>query len=517
MALLKFSELSSLLPVGGDCGADLEAEGDDEHLNYLARVEGVLPASFAEFDRATIDFASEYEAASGLLRRSGDLRVLVLLGKLLILDRRFEDFAGVLAAISKLLDEHWDTVHPAGDIEFRRGVLMALDDMPHVVMPLQSLPLFESRNLGRVSFRSYLLANGTVQPRETETPFQASAVATALERAEEAEIVASREQLLAIRTTLGAMAGVFAKHLGAGRDLQLPKLRKLADEMFAWLDAEFVRRNPAAAPATTEGGEGGQPAAAEPMPAIASHADAKAALDRVMTYFARNEPSSPALLLLRQGRQLADVSFIDALRTLMPDSFASAMIRVGKNSGFALPLDRLADLPDFEPLEDEEPEPEGDGASGWDAPDEEPEYRASYEDEAAENEPSDEEASGEDHESGSDGVAEDDASEHGQSENGEAEYGAAEDEPEPEASLEDPPPPPLVLERTEPPRRPPQVRTQREAVEMISQVASFYRSREPSSPLPLILDRATSLVGRDFLAVIEEMLPASHLRPPEDT
>ena len=61
------------------------------------------------------------------------------------------------------------------------------------------------------------------------------------------------------------------------------------------------------------------------------------------------------------------------------------------------------------------------------------------------------------------------------------------------------------------------VRSQPEALAMMGEVASFYRGREPSSPLPLLLDRARSLAGQDFLAVLEAMLPAAHLNPPEDT
>ena len=58
--------------------------------------------------------------------------------------------------------------------------------------------------------------------------------------------------------------------------------------------------------------------------------------------------------------------------------------------------------------------------------------------------------------------------------------------------------------------------TRAEANDTMAQVAQFYRAVEPSSPLPLLLDRARGLAGRDFLTILEEMLPASHLRPARD-
>ncbi|MCA1951900.1 MAG: type VI secretion system ImpA family N-terminal domain-containing protein [Hyphomicrobiales bacterium] len=450
MSTIRFSELATALPRQEDCGPDLDAAGDDDHLGFLARVEGVLPASFAEFDRSAVDFAAEYAAAGALLDRAADLRVLVLLAKLLILDRRLEDFAGVMEAIAMLLARHWERVHPAGDIEFRRGVLMALDDRPHTVMPLQAVPLFESRNLGRVSYRSHLIATGAAQPRETESSYTAGTVAAALERAEDEEIAGAHAALTRIHAALGGIAGAFGTALGAGKELQLPNLRALVEGQLAWLGSELVRRTPAAIPEPAAGVSGQDGAIAEPPPAIDSHAAARAALDRIAGYFRRKEPSSPALLLIRQSRQLADVSFIEALRTLMPDSFPSATIRIGRGSGFAIPMERLGELPD---------EVESPADEAGEAPDF-------------------------------------------------AEAGDAA-----EAAMEAPGP---VPERTEGPRRLPQVATQREAVELITQVAGFYRAREPSSPLPLLLDRASALVGRDFLAVLEEMLPPAHLRPPED-
>jgi type VI secretion system protein ImpA len=38
-------------------------------------------------------------------------------------------------------------------------------------------------------------------------------------------------------------------------------------------------------------------------------------------------------------------------------------------------------------------------------------------------------------------------------------------------------------------------------------VAEFFRQNEPSSPIPLLLDRAARLVSKNFLEVLADMAP----------
>ena len=49
--------------------------------------------------------------------------------------------------------------------------------------------------------------------------------------------------------------------------------------------------------------------------------------------------------------------------------------------------------------------------------------------------------------------------------------------------------------------------TRAQAMTLIRDVGSFFRSHEPSSPIPLLLEKATGLADRDFLAILREVLP----------
>lgn len=51
------------------------------------------------------------------------------------------------------------------------------------------------------------------------------------------------------------------------------------------------------------------------------------------------------------------------------------------------------------------------------------------------------------------------------------------------------------------------VRTRQDAIRALDAVADFFRRSEPSSPVPLIVDRAKRLVSKDFLEVLAELAP----------
>jgi type VI secretion system protein ImpA len=52
-----------------------------------------------------------------------------------------------------------------------------------------------------------------------------------------------------------------------------------------------------------------------------------------------------------------------------------------------------------------------------------------------------------------------------------------------------------------------------EALALLDQVGSFYRSVEPSSPVAVIAERARRLAERDFMGLLQDFLPDS-FKPP---
>ena len=51
------------------------------------------------------------------------------------------------------------------------------------------------------------------------------------------------------------------------------------------------------------------------------------------------------------------------------------------------------------------------------------------------------------------------------------------------------------------------IRSRQDAVRALEAVAEYFRRNEPSSPVPLIVERAKRMVSMDFLAVLADLAP----------
>lgn len=52
-----------------------------------------------------------------------------------------------------------------------------------------------------------------------------------------------------------------------------------------------------------------------------------------------------------------------------------------------------------------------------------------------------------------------------------------------------------------------QATSRQQASSLLDQIGAFFRRSEPSSPIPLLIDRARSLLDRDFAAILRDVLP----------
>jgi type VI secretion system protein ImpA len=112
------------------------------------------------------------------------------------------------------------------------------------------------------------------------------------------------------------------------------------------VEGVVVKRDPALAtvdPNAPEGEAGGGAPTTIPAGAVASTRDVADALAAIADYFSRHEPSSPALLLVRQAEQLMGKSFLEVMRVLVPNHMEQAAVQIGKDKQiFDLPIERLS-------------------------------------------------------------------------------------------------------------------------------------------------------------------------------
>jgi type VI secretion system protein ImpA len=373
MAALNLAEVAQALSPDDPCGPDLE--GDPDFMNVMARLEVALPSAYfrreddgrqVPFDRTSIDFAAAFADIGKLLARNRDLRVFVLAGKLSLLNRDIAGFAGCLGIIAGNLAEHWDEVHPRpedGDLIMREVALQSLDDMPTVVLPLQHAPLFTGRRSGPLAFRSQLVATGDVRLVEGEEHPDASAIQAALGDADLDALTATLAQARAMKDALAQIQALWIEKAGYDQAVSFPRLSVLVDQIIAFLDAAVRRRAPGqgVAPASAAGSgpdPGRAPAgSSDTGQACSSILQVKDALAGCLAYFRRIEPSSPAVLLIGQAQQLIGKSLIEVIQIMFPDHVDKALIELGGNLKFRLPLERLAQGNGAyeEPIEDEAP------------------------------------------------------------------------------------------------------------------------------------------------------------------
>lgn len=434
MASLDLSVFASPVSETAPCGSDLEEEGDLEYMNFFAAAEGRLPTSYFSFDRGAYDFGADFTNVEKFSADTRDLRLLVLAAKLCILNRNLSEFTGVIQVIATSLSEHWEDIHPKpfdGDYIFRMVALNSLDDNPVSILPLTYAPLVQSRTLGPISYRSKMVADGDASARDGEpTPSHADIQRAISEGGDDLE--ETRETVRNLKNAVSSIRKTVMEHLGFDSGLSLDKLKETVEaiaEMLGIREEIAVSEEtetsessePSDTPAAGAPSSGANPAMMAalqqitiPAGAVSSQAIAAAALQAIDGYFGRKEPSSPAIMLVRQARRLVGKSFVEALEILAPQRVKDAILQVGGDNSFVMPSNYLIALSERQEL------------------------------------------------------------------------GEPEDEDIPDFNVE----------------------TRADAVQLMSEVESFYRAAEPSSAIPLLLTRAKTFASKDFVALLSDFLPS---------
>lgn len=430
---------SSLAPISDDepCGEDLDFEEDSAYMQFTSNTEALLPDSYTVDDEEgtgkrvpfyttqrfqNLDLGARVAAATRLLERTHDLRLLAMVAKLQILNRELPKFETTVATIAALLDRYRKEIHPR-DAEGRSAALERLTE-PLVLAALNHAVLFRSRRFGMVSWLIYLAS--------TKGNDENAAGTENVDRILRDEVKADASSVIAAKELLGRLQGslqrIVALCAEAGPSGQ-PNLQKLVDPvaaMLAMLDRVHgstvaADQSGAVANSSPHGDtrELGLVPPSSALPLLPSAEAAKAALAEAARFFASVEPSSPTLLLLRQAQALVGRSFYEALQALLPDQIDKAKLSFGATPIFTLPLRQIAEAND----------------GGLSAK------------------------------------------------------------------------PDAAVERKSPSRLFTTVTSRAEALSLLDQVGAFYRFVEPSSPVPLLVDRARALAGRDFTALLQAMLP----------
>ena len=358
-----FDFLKSPVSEKEPCGPDLD--GDDAFDVVLSDIEGKLPQSYFDFIdpvkqlplKHGFALDAELDPLLALLKRSHDLRLLVLSAKLAILAGEIVIYGDAIMAMQHLLSAHWEDAHPraaGGSLALRESYLARLSEMPIDTLPVQSAPFCNLPRVGKISYRTQLLAAKAVPPRPGEPVVEETALRDALlkrnpatkiiepKHDEFADVIASYNALTGVKSALQDIGKLYAEKAPGENAPDFASLTTLLTGYCEFLFGLMQERDPTLAPApeatdaegeaaevgepgSTSGGIAAPPAAAIP---VTSPAEVAAALKAVETYFRLTEPSNPATLLVRQAQQLIGKSFIEAMVILNPAIAEKASIKI---------------------------------------------------------------------------------------------------------------------------------------------------------------------------------------------
>lgn len=274
------------------------------------------------------------ECAKAVLEQSHDLRAAVLYG---YGQMRLTGFAGLAEATGYLrgaLEQFWDTCHPQLDADddddptMRVNAVTGLVDGATILRNARLTPLTKSASFGRLSLRDIAIADGeTAVPEGMDNPPTAQTVSAAFQDTPPEALTEVLEALRAIDGDLAAIDAVFDTHL-PGRGPTLDPLRVVVKKALTHVAGAIGVPEEEEAPEAAAD-SGAAPAAPAPSAApgvISSRADVEKTLERIMDYYAKNEPSSPLPLLLARARRLVGADFMTIMNDIAPAGAENARL-----------------------------------------------------------------------------------------------------------------------------------------------------------------------------------------------
>ncbi|MEP6651884.1 MAG: type VI secretion system protein TssA [Myxococcales bacterium] len=340
------NDLSTVLePVSTDapCGVDLEDGGKYD-------------AAFAEFERLAVG-KSEHQIGNTvvpaedpdwkvlarksieILGRSKDLRAGTQLARSLFRTDGWTGFAQGLVMLRGLVERYWEGMYPrldpddGNDPRMRISILMNLTDST-MLSAVRTTPVVVSRTVGRFSLKDIEIASsdGAMEGKGGRAPGMASLDAGVMD----ADLGGLQETASAVRDCLDALIGLevaVASRVGAAEALSFAQLISILRTAESFLAATLAQRIPAepgtdARPAVSSGNGFGT--AVIGGGGINSRADVVKALEAIVQYYERHEPSSPIPIFMARCKRLVVMSFVDIVRELVPDALTQVDVLRGR-------------------------------------------------------------------------------------------------------------------------------------------------------------------------------------------
>jgi type VI secretion system protein ImpA len=303
-----------------------------------------------------------------LLERSRDIRLVLYLTASTLCLKGLPGFCDGLALLRGLVERYWDHFFPQLDPEDdndpleRMNIIGALSPPPTVmsdqdqlkfITRLMSVPLCrpEDARLPNPSLRDILAASGelSVPEKEASTLPSMQIIDAAFEQVDIEALKDTHQMILDCLDHLQALDLMLIEQVGASSVPDFNRLESLLRQMQSKTGIYMERRgygadassagepNGAAEGDSTnrevrQTADAAAPAVRGPglTGSVASNQDVQKALDMIISYYDRSEPSSPVPLLIKRAKRLVGKSFVDIIRDISPDAMSQVQMVSGE-------------------------------------------------------------------------------------------------------------------------------------------------------------------------------------------
>jgi len=322
------------------CGEDLEY--DAEFIALEQEIQGKAEQSMGDsvIEAEPPNWREVKKQAEQLLARTRDLRVCVYYLRALTEIDGLKGLADGMALLKATTEKFWDDLHPQldpdddNDPTERVNILVALCDFSTFLLPLQKVPLVESKALGRFNLRDIQLANGSVslsekeQESEMELP-QMAAIDGAFQECDSGTVLATATAARNIQDDLNQIEAFVTNKVGTNNAASFTELRVLLKDINSIIadqverlgmdDVDNVEMESAATEGSDEQSSSKKPVKTSGPAGINSNQDVIKALNLISEYYNKNEPSSPIPMMLERVTRLVGKSFFEVLQDIAPN------------------------------------------------------------------------------------------------------------------------------------------------------------------------------------------------------
>ncbi len=354
---LDFDELLKSFGEDAPSGEDLEYDPDFIDLELAAMPKEEHQVGDSVIAGEEPDYKEVIAAAKKVLARSKDMRAAVYYANAALRVEGLKGLEDSLVYIRRCCEEYWESCHPQLDPDddddptMRMNAIAGLADNDTVLRGLRLAPMTESRGFGRFSLRDIQLARGEVPPGKDDDVPDPGAISAAFQdtpaeflRGLDKSITSCRETLKALERVLDDKVGPMGPDLSTLSrtlyDMQ-HAFEHFAAELIAPEEGEEETAEGGEAP--EEGAEGAEegaapaaargPAQAKGVGSISSRKDVTQALDKIIEYYGRNEPTSPLPLLLERAKRLVNADFVTIMKDLAPEGLEKFNMIAGREGG----------------------------------------------------------------------------------------------------------------------------------------------------------------------------------------